>query len=267
MDIFLPIVIVCVIALLLGLGLAIASIIMAVPVDKKAQDIEEVLPGANCGACGFSGCSGYASALSKGDTSKTSLCAPGGAEVAAKVAEIMGVAADSVVPRSAVVLCRGNAVNTDTKYIYNGADSCKMAAQLFGGPGLCSFGCVGFGDCVKVCQYGAISVCDGVAVVNPQLCVSCKACISACPKGIIKLMPINESKASVLCSNHDKGAQTRKKCDAGCIGCMKCVKACEFGAVSVENGLASVDISKCTACGKCVEGCPTKAIQMVVLKA
>ncbi|MCR4925840.1 MAG: RnfABCDGE type electron transport complex subunit B [Clostridiales bacterium] len=265
MNILLPVLVVCAIALVLGLGLALASIIMAVPVDKKAEEIQEVLPGANCGACGFSGCSGYASALSKGDTNKTSLCAPGGADVAAKVAEIMGVAAESVVPQAAMVMCRGNSQNTDTKLLYSGAKSCRMASQLFGGPQLCSYGCIGFGDCVQACPYGAISICDGVAVVNPEICRGCKICVSTCPKGIIKMVPVNEQKAEVLCSNHDKGAQTRKMCDAGCIGCMKCVKACEHEAVKVENALASVDMSKCVACGKCIEGCPTNAIQMVLL--
>lgn len=266
MDILLPVIVVCLIALALGVGLAIASIVMAVPVDKKAQEIQEVLPGANCGACGFSGCSGYASALSEGNTSKTSLCAPGGADVAKQIAEIMGVSADNTAVQSAVVMCRGTDKNTDTKLLYSGAKTCKMASQLYGGPQLCSYGCIGFGDCAAACPYGAISVCEGVALVNPQLCRGCKICVSTCPKGIIKLMPVNEQKAGVMCSNQDKGAQTRKACDVGCIGCMKCVKACEYDAVKVENSLARVDVKKCTACGKCAEECPTKAINMLLLK-
>lgn len=264
MSIFLAVVIVSAIGLIAGLGLAVASIVMAVPVDEKAEEIEAVLPGANCGACGFSGCSGYAKALSEGKTKETSLCAPGGNEVAAKVAEIMGVSAGNIKPQIAVVMCNGTSKNTDTKLTYSGVESCKMASQLFGGPGECTYGCIGFGDCANVCPYGAISICDGVARVNPLACRACKMCINTCPKHIIKLMPLHEAKAVVLCSNADKGAATRKACSAGCIGCMKCVKACPEGAVTVTGNCAKVDFDKCTGCGKCAEGCPTNAIQVII---
>lgn len=125
MSIFLAVAIVSAIGLIAGLGLAVASIVMAVPVDEKAEEIEAVLPGANCGACGFSGCSGYAKALSEGKTKETSLCAPGGNEVAAKVAEIMGVSAGNIKPQTAVVMCNGTSKNTDTKLTYSGVESCK----------------------------------------------------------------------------------------------------------------------------------------------
>ncbi len=251
--------------LLLGLGLAIASIVLAVPVDEKAEAITEVLPGANCGACGFSGCSGYADALSKGKTTETALCAPGGADVAAQVASIMGVAAGAVVPMSAVVMCQGTTENCDTMLNYSGAKTCKMASQLFGGPKDCNYGCLGFGDCVEACPYDAIQLCDGVARINPLACKACKICIKTCPKSLIELVPLHESKAVVFCKNKNKGALTRKECKVGCIGCMKCVKACEFDAISVENNVAHVDTSKCTGCGKCVEGCPTKCLNLVTL--
>lgn len=264
MDILTAVLIVSAIGLIAGLGLAIASIVMAVPKDEKAEAIAEVLPGANCGACGFSGCSGYAAALSEGKTDNTAMCAPGGKAVAEQVAAILGVSAGEILPQTAVVMCNGTSKNTDTKLNYSGVKSCKMASQLFGGPGECTYGCIGFGDCVNVCQYDAISLCDGVARVNPLACRACKMCMNTCPKHLIKLMPLNEAKAAVMCSNHDKGAAAKKACNAACIGCMKCVKTCEAGAVSVNNFLAEVDFDKCTACGKCAEQCPTNAIQLIL---
>mgnify|MGYP000004439613 FL=1 len=142
--IIIAVVIVSVIGLIAGLGLAVASKVMAVPVDEKAEEIQAALPGANCGACGFSGCSGYAAALSQGKTTDTGRCMPGGAEVSKAIAKITGLAAGDVVPMTAVVLCQGNMHNTDTKLNYVGVKSCKMATQLFGGPKECVYGCIGF---------------------------------------------------------------------------------------------------------------------------
>lgn len=264
-PIVLAVIIVSVIGLVLGLVLAVASIVMAVPVDEKAEEIEGVLPGANCGACGFSGCAGYASALSKGETTDCARCAPGGAEVATQISEIMGLAVGSLKPMAAVVKCHGNTENCDTKMNYHGDLSCKTAAQLFGGPKACNYGCLGFGDCVKACPYDAIGIFGGVAVVNPLACKACKLCIGACPKNIIELVPLHEAKASVFCMNHDKGAVARKSCKVACIGCMKCQKVCEADAVHVVNNLASVDYDKCTGCGKCAEACPTKCLELILL--
>ena len=261
--IIIAVVIVSVIGLIAGLGLAVASKVMAVPVDEKAEEIQAALPGANCGACGFSGCSGYAAALSQGKTTDTGRCMPGGAEVSKAIAKITGLAAGDVVPMTAVVLCQGNMHNTDTKLNYVGVKSCKMATQLFGGPKECVYGCIGFGDCVEVCPYDAIHICEGVARINPLACHACKMCVNTCPKGIIDLMPLHEAKAAVMCKNHDKGAQARKECKAGCIGCMKCVKTCEYGAVTVENFCAKVDYDKCVGCGKCHEACPVKCIDVI----
>ena len=262
-PILLSVLIVAAIGLLAGLGLAIASIVMAVPVDEKAEALEAVLPGANCGACGFSGCSGYAKALSEGKTTQTALCAPGGSEAAKAVAALLGLSAENVVPMAAAVLCRGNHTNTGTKFDYAGVQSCKMATQLFGGSSLCSYGCLGYGDCAAACPYGAITVCEGVAQVNPMLCRACKLCVKACPKQLITLLPLHEAKAAVLCRNKDKGGPARKACKASCIGCMRCVKACEYGAVTVRNNLASIDPAKCTACGKCMGVCPSGCIRLL----
>ena len=264
-PILIAVIIVGAMGLVLGLGLAIASVLMAVPVDEKEEAIREQLPGANCGACGYSGCDAYASALSKGETDKTNLCIPGGEGVSAEIAKITGFSAGSIVPQAAVVLCKGVCENCKTKLEYSGVKSCAMAKQLFGGPKDCSYGCIGFGDCVEVCPYDAIKICDGVARIDYTICRACGLCIKTCPKNIIEMLPLHVPKASVLCKNIEKGAQTRKQCKAGCIGCMKCVKACEYGAVSVENNVASVDYEKCIGCGKCVEQCPTKSISLIKL--
>lgn len=266
MNILTAVVTVAAIGLVLGLGLAVASMVMAVPKDEKAEKIRECLPGANCGACGFSGCDGYASALSKGETDNTALCSPGGNAVSAQIAEILGVKAGEVMPEAAVVLCRGHNGSAVRKYEYSGVDSCRMASQLFGGPKECVYGCVGLGDCVKACPYEAIHICDGVARINPVQCRACKMCVKTCPKGLIEMMPLYRVTAAVLCKNHDKGALTRKECSAGCIGCMKCVKTCEHDAVTVKNFAAHVDYSKCVGCGKCHEACPVNAIDLVDMK-
>ena len=265
-SILIPVAIVAGIGLIAGIGLAVASAVFAVPVDEKAQQIRECLPGANCGACGFTGCDGYAAALSEGKTKECSLCIPGGNDVAAQVAKIMGLEAGKITPMVAAVMCQGNSTNTPEKLEYSGVHSCKMATQLFGGPKTCVHGCIGFGDCVEVCPYEAIFICDGVARINPSKCRACKKCIKTCPRQLIDLFPLDTIKAAVLCKNHDKGAQTRKQCKAGCIGCMKCVKACEEGAVTVENFCAKVDYDKCVGCGKCHAACPVGCIDLYMLK-
>ncbi len=248
-----------------GLALAVASKVFAVPVDEKAEKIRECLPGANCGACGFSGCDGYAAALSKGETTNTALCNPGGNDASKAIAEITGLSAGSVKPMAAVVLCQGHKDNASEKLVYQGVQSCKMATQLFGGPKDCIYGCVGMGDCVAACPYDAIKLCNGVARINPIQCRACKMCVNTCPKGIIKLMPLHEANAAVLCNNHDKGVLTMKECKAGCIGCKKCEKVCEAGAVTVTDNCAVVDFEKCTGCGKCHEACPKGAIDLIKL--
>lgn len=262
-PILLAVIIVAGIGILAGLLLAVLSKVMAVPTDEKAAAIEEILPGANCGSCGFSGCAGYVAALSEGKTADTGLCNPGGSEVSAKIAALTGGAAASIEPMTAVVFCRGSSENANKKMKYEGVASCKMAAQLFGGEKSCIYGCVGLGDCARACPYNAITLCNGVAVVNADLCRACKKCIAVCPKKIIGLLPKERANAAVLCKNHDKGASTRKECAAGCIGCTKCVKLCPSGAIAMDNNVAVVDPEKCTSCGACAEGCPTGAIALL----
>lgn len=253
-----------IIGLICGILLSILSEVFKVPTDEKADHIEsEILPGANCGSCGYSGCSGYAAALSSGKTTNTALCNPGGQEVSQKIAEYLGLSAGSVERKSAVVLCDGSCDKAETKMEYEGLKSCSAASALQGGEKMCSYGCLGYGDCINVCEYGAIKLCDGVARIDPRYCKACSKCVNVCPRGLIELFPVYKKKAGVMCKNKDKGAQARKECSAACIGCMKCQKVCETGAVTVVNFNAHVDTNKCTGCGKCVENCPVKCIEMI----
>ncbi len=259
-PIILAVIVVASIGLIAGLGLSICSVIMAVKSDETVEALRNELPGANCGACGYSGCDGYAEALAKGE-SKPGLCTPGGTEVNNKLGEILGISVEMTEPKVAKVLCNGTLHNTSNKMFYTGVETCKAANMLYSGTSACAFGCLGFGDCQRACMFDAITVKDGLAYVDKSKCTACSACVKACPKGIISLLPASE-KATVLCCNKDKGAVAKKVCDAACIGCGKCARVCEFGAVTVENNLARIDPEKCTLCGACVESCPTKCIHV-----
>lgn len=259
-QVIFPVFLVSSIGLVAGFILAVASVVMHVPKDEIAEKIKDILPGANCGACGYSGCEGYAKALS-GGKANIGLCSPGGKTVAEGISKILGANVSNIEYKVAVVKCSGMSSNTDTKMIYQGVKSCSAANQLYSGPGNCSYGCIGFGDCLKVCKYGAITICDGVAVINPQKCVGCSMCVSACPKGLIEFIPIKKQ-AIVKCSNCDKGAKTKKDCSAGCIGCMKCAKVCESNAIIVENFVAKVNPEKCIGCGKCLDVCKQNCIEI-----
>ena len=260
-KILIPVLIVAGIGLLAGIILAVASAIMAVPKDEKAEAILEVLPGANCGACGFSGCSGYAAALSKGEA-QPGLCSPGGEACAKACAELLGTGDVAVEKKTALVHCMGSYDCTSDKMRYDGIDSCAASTLLAGGISSCRYGCMGMGDCAAVCEYGAINVCNGMASIDPAKCRGCAKCTAACPKGLISFVPLKKQ-AVVRCSNCDKGAETMKVCKVGCIGCGKCMKACEVGAVKVTNFCAKVDPAKCIGCGKCAEVCPRHVITML----
>ena len=240
-----------------GLLLVIAAKFMYVPVDERASLVREQLPGANCGACGFAGCDDYAAAVAAG-TAMTNQCVVGADAVAAKIAEVMGVEALDVVEMVGVVTCRGCAEKPQI-YEYEGIHSCAAAAMLHGGPGSCSYGCVGFGDCVAACKFDAIHVINGVAKIDPSVCTGCGSCAAACPKQIIKMLP-QVNRAAVLCINKDKGAIARKACTNACIGCMKCEKICPNDAIHVVNFCAQIDTEKCLNCRKCESECPTGAI-------
>ncbi len=258
-EIIIPAVTMGALGLVLGAILAAASKIFAVKTDERAEKIASALPGANCGSCGFTGCSAYAAAIS-GGTAKINCCVPGGQATADKIAEIMGVSAEKVEPMKAVVMCSGTESAAPDKYIYVGEQSCEAAARLQGGGAkACSFGCLGFGTCASVCKFGAISVIDGVAAVNPEKCGGCGECAAVCPKHIIKIIP-SKNKIYVKCKSCDKGAAMKTKCSAGCIGCRMCEKVCPAGAIKVSDNCAEIDYSLCTQCGACAAKCPRRII-------
>ena len=259
MDILIPILLLAGVAAICAVVLTLASIFFKVKEDETAIAIHDCLPGANCGACGYSGCDGYAKALSEGTTTATNLCVPGGDSTSAEIAEILGVEAADVVEKVAYVACNGTCAATERKYDYHGYKSCIAANLSYSGDKTCTYACLGYGDCAKVCPQDAISIADGIAHVDPQKCIGCGLCARICPNGIIKIVD-DTTRVAVKCSNHDKGALTRKYCTNGCIGCMKCQKTCPHGAIKVENNLATIDYSLCTGCGACAEVCPVHCI-------
>lgn len=257
-PIILAILIVAGMGLLIGLILAIASIVMSVPDDKEKEAVLEALPGINCGVCGYPGCSEYADALVKGETT-LGLCAPGGSECVEEVSEILGIDAKDYEQEVAVVKCMGTYENTKDKMEYQGEKTCLSAVEIYGGSGKCSYGCIGFGDCVDSCESDAIRIKDGIADINILKCVGCKVCVATCPKDLIEMIPI-KTQALVKCKSEDKGPKTRKACDVGCIGCGICVKKCNFDAIILEDNKAVIDSKKCTGCGDCVKACPQDTI-------
>ena len=259
MEILIPILILAVIALACALLLTVSNGLFGVKEDERIAAVRDCLPGANCGACGFSGCDGYAKALADGTTDNPSLCVPGGDGVAGEIGEIMGLAAGDVVEQVAYVACNGSCLPSERKYVYDGTKTCLAANMSYAGDRDCTFACLGYGDCMKVCPEGAISIEKGVARINPQKCIGCGICARTCPNGIIHL--INDtSRVVVECSSRAKGADVRRACTNGCIGCGKCEKTCPNDAIHVVNNLAEIDYSKCTGCGACAAACPVKCI-------
>ncbi len=252
MDILIPVIIVGIIGLVAGIGLALASKFMAVPIDEKQEKIREALPGANCGACGFSGCDGFAAALAKGEA-KPNACTAGGEVTAKAISEILGVEI-KVEPKVAFVACNGNFEVSKLKYNYDGMNSCSAAVLVQGGPLECKFGCIGFGDCAAACVFGAITVENGKPIVCEDLCTGCGTCVAACPKGTISLIP-KDHKTVVACSNKDKGVAVVKGCNVSCIACGMCIKQCERGAIKLDGNLPVIDQSLCDGCGKCKTAC------------
>ncbi|HBN84729.1 MAG TPA: ferredoxin [Clostridiales bacterium] len=248
--------------LLFGLGLAVVSKKFAVASnDERIEEIIDVLPGANCAACGYSGCVAYATAVVN-EGAKTNLCSVGKEAVTKKISEIMGVNAESTEKLTARVMCAGFEGITTHKYEYEGVSSCIAASQLHAGHSACRYGCLGFGDCAAVCPLNAIQITRGIAMVIEPICAGCGLCAETCPKKIIKMMPAHNI-TSVTCSNGDKGVAVRHICSHGCIGCTRCVKVCEYGAITMSGSLAVIDPYKCQNCGKCVEVCPEHTIETI----
>jgi RnfABCDGE-type electron transport complex B subunit len=245
---------------LLGAGLAIASKAFHIEIDPRQEQLTEALPGLNCGACGYAGCSGYAEAVARGEVTDLTLCKPGGPETAAALAAIMGqeAAGGSSDREVAVLYCHG--VNVGHKYDYAGVQECDAAAIVDDGPLACRYGCIGLGTCTRACNFDALVMGpEGLPVVIEENCVACGACVEACPKDLFKLVGVKKP-VHIRCASHDKGAVARKACQFACIACRKCVKECPVEAISIEENLAVIDYEKCIACGKCVKVCPDDTI-------
>ena len=269
MDIVIAIAILGGLGLVFGLVLSAASRIFYVETDPRLEQLNECLPGANCGGCGYAGCGGYAEAVLNGEA-EIGKCASGGNECAQAMATIMGVQAMEVTRKVALVRCSGFKTydkdgnlthGAKLKAEYEGFKDCLAASKVGGnGPLSCKFGCLGFGTCVKACKYDAIRVEDGVAVVDEDKCVGCMSCAAVCPRKLI--VPVEPNRNVVIaCASLAKGAVTTRGCTVGCVGCGLCKKICPHDAITIERNLAVIDYSKCDNCGLCATVCPKKLIK------
>ena len=250
--------VIAVVGIIVGEGLVYTSRKFHVEVDERESAVRECLPGNNCGACGYAGCDAMAAAIASGDAPVNG-CPVGGAPVAEKIGEIMGVTAEAAERKTAFVRCKGTCEVTHNQGNYIGIRDCRSA--VFSGLNVtdCAYGCLGFGSCAAVCPQNAIRVDKGVAFVDRSRCIGCGLCVKACPRGLIELVPADRN-VVVQCSNRDKGPLVKKVCSAGCIGCGICQKQCEHDAIHVDGNLARVSYDNCVQCGKCVAKCPAKVI-------
>ncbi|MGN0348070.1 MAG: RnfABCDGE type electron transport complex subunit B [Roseburia sp.] len=245
--------------IVIGFFLGIAGEKFHVEVDEREAAILDVLPGNNCGGCGYAGCSGLAAAIVKGEA-PVSQCPVGGAPVTEKIGEIMGVEAQAGERMVAFVKCAGTCEKASIDYEYSGNEDCAAMAYVpGGGPKTCNYGCLGYGSCVRACPFDALHIVDGIALVDKDACKACGKCLDVCPKNLIEFVPY-AAKHIVQCSSKDKGKDVMKACSVGCIGCKICEKNCPVDAVHVTDNIAYIDQEKCTKCGICAEKCPKKII-------
>ena len=252
------------VASLSGLGLVLASVLLYaskkfyVYEDPLIDEINELLPQANCGGCGDAGCRSFAARLV--ETMNDELfCPVTGVDGMKQVFVCLGMEGGNAARKVARVRCQGTYENAAFLAAYHGIGDCLAAALIDGGERGCAYACYGLGTCIEACQFGAMEISQGVVVVNEDLCTSCGACVKVCPQGIIELLPVDK-RVFVKCSNHDKGAPAKRSCKVACIACNRCAKECRFDAIKVEDNLARVDPELCTLCGACVLVCPSKCI-------
>ncbi len=276
------------IGFILGAVLAFASKKFAVEIDPRVEKIEEILPGANCGGCGYAGCTAYAKAVVLHGID-ANLCAPGGDKVVHSISELLGLEKTAAVRKVAYLHCAGSKEKAKDKYIFDGIKDCRKAAMLSGGQKACEYGCMGYGSCVNVCQFDALSMDEnGLPVVDREMCTGCGACVRECPKNLFDLL-LDETMIYLACSSHDKGKVVKSVCSVGCIGCGICVKVTESDAIEMQDNLPAIDYgqspnlilanfkcptnsyidlvvkrphmsidTKCNGAGKCAEVCPVK---------
>ncbi|MDA3835554.1 MAG: RnfABCDGE type electron transport complex subunit B [Spirochaetales bacterium] len=250
---------------ILGIGLAYASKKLAVKKDDRIAAVETVLPGANCGACGYAGCAAYAEAVALKDADMT-LCGPGGASVVKLIADIMGKQADAGSDRKMVarVHCFGNHETTSDDYAYEGLEDCNAVHMMFQGDKSCKYGCLALGSCIKVCPADAIiKRNDGRIHVDRDRCISCEKCVTVCPTGVMKMIPY-DAEYYIACNSNDKGGTVKKTCSVGCIGCKICEKKFPDAAFTITNFLAYIDYDKeAKDQDKAAQACPVSCIRLI----
>lgn len=245
--------------MIFGLMLGFAAKAFAVEQDETAMALRELLPGANCGGCGFPSCDALAAAVAKGEVNPTA-CVVNTDDNAKKMGALMGVDVDSIARNVATIICQGSLDHCKVKYDYEGVETCQAASQILLGKKSCRFSCLGNGDCVRACQFGALRMTEGgIPEVDTDKCTGCHACEKACPRDVIRLMP-EEYYVHVLCRTEDKGKAVRDACSTGCITCRMCERTCKFEAISTATGVAVIDYDKCVGCLECADKCPTGAI-------
>jgi Na+-translocating ferredoxin:NAD+ oxidoreductase RNF subunit RnfB len=242
-----------------AVALAVAARFFAVHEDPRIEEAIKILPGVNCGGCGFAGCADYAKGIVINGAA-INLCLAGGADVIEQLSKLLGVTAEAAERRVAIVLCNGDSERAPRKFTYNGVADCTAVDTVGGGDKLCGYGCLGYASCARACPSGAIEItANKLAVVHPDLCISCAACVKTCPRKLIKMVP-ESSSIHVLCSSKDKGPIVKRACSVGCIGCTKCTKTCDPDAIAMDGALAVVDYAKPLTKEEVIESCPTNCI-------